>query len=98
MIKVRFIESWAFTCVEREEEVKPLDAHSMPKEPSTEILHRLQPLLPKKKDKKGSKQDSKRIQNRSINTFLRHSRVKQVNCFCFLFIFSLLFLNSFEHV
>ena len=55
MIKVRFIESWAF-CVEREEEVKPLDAHSMPKEPSTEILHRLQPLSPKK-DKKGSKKE-----------------------------------------
>ena len=30
------------------------------------------------------KQDSKRIQNRSINSFLRHLRVKQVTCFCFV--------------
>ena len=49
------------------------------------------------------KQDSKRIQNRSINSFLRHLRVKQVTCFCFLFNFCLLhhhvsILNKSEHV
>ena len=42
------------------------------------------------------KQDSKRIQNRSINSFLRHLRVKQVTCFCFVFNFCL--LQCFEHV
>ena len=39
------------------------------------------------------KQDSKRIQNRSINSFLRHLRVKQVTCFCFVFYLIFVYCN-----